>query len=89
MSELTLKTVPLNTLCIITANANQQLQDLGYLPGETVTVTHRTGVGTSIARVANNSFALNQHEAHEIAVKLIPQAKDPSVQSTSFNRNYE
>jgi Fe2+ transport system protein FeoA len=89
MSELTLKTLPLNTSAIIRANANQQLQDLGYLPGETVVVTHRNGVGTSIARVANNSFALNQHEAHEIAVKLIPAVKDPAVKSSTFNRNYE
>ena len=89
MSRLTLKTVPLNQACCITGTANQQLRDLGYLPGETVVVTHRTGRGTCIARVANNSFALNQHEAHEISVRLIPQAKDPLAHGSQFTRNYE
>jgi ferrous iron transport protein A len=51
-----------------------QLEDIGFLPGEQVTLL-RKGLlkkGPYLVRVGTSTFALRQSEARMIAVELIP-----------------
>ena len=53
-----------------------QLEDIGFLPGEQVTLL-RKGLlkkGPYLVRVGTSTFALRQSEARMIEVELIPHA---------------
>ena len=50
-----------------------QLEDIGFLPGEQVTLLRRglLGKGPYMVRVGASTFALRQSEAHMIEVELV------------------
>jgi len=53
-----------------------QLEDIGFLPGEQVTVLRRglLGYGLSMVRVGSSTFSLRQSEARMITVECLLHA---------------
>ena len=51
-----------------------QLEDIGFLPGEQVTLLRKglLGKGPFMVRVGSSTFALRKSEAHMIEVELEP-----------------